>query len=551
MNMKPLLAAACQAGRLCLHLSESPFPAVIRFAGDYPIISKNHIITEHVVPDSLKTTPPEWAEETLRNNKFPENQLFVLIGFGCGYLTEIILSRMHHTSRLLVIEPEADVFMAAMDARKQGNVLRDGRAHFIVGDWAGGGREVIHRKIKHLFFAQPDLFVISLLATLPAIAISAKITQQFGLDIFNAFSAERAYRLTLKAKREEWTSNIAHNFHQGKSDNHIGLLRPPGCTERTEAYICGAGPTLEQSIKYIPKSAFVIAVDTAIPFILKYGIRPTITVCIDSERDCFEMATRGNMMCRHFVVSGSAARQWGRLRPANWIYWIWPPNLAAAHGMETMEKMPFVGGTACELARYMGFQTLYLLGFDFAFAGTKTHCEGMPEETQEKYRVLTGETKAAIRWESSVFGNDGQPHPTRPAFMTYLRCFEDWIRKHPEMKITNVNGLAKINSVECAKLQPCGESRLEHPLFDKMVSPMTYWLSRTEGDEAPAGKSLRLRLSGNFVSFMQNPSRGVFDYLLQDFYQEAMLHTDKLAALEMHWPEMRKRLVAWEDMKNG
>jgi uncharacterized Rossmann fold enzyme len=519
----------------------------IENVGGYPVLTigyppgyPTNILTEHVNPESLKATPPEWAEETLKDNKFPRNQLFVLFGFGCGYLAETILSKLHHSSRLLVIEPEAPIFLAAMNARKLTRILTDGRAYFIIGDKSPS---TIRKQLKALFVGQPCLNVISIKATLPAIALS-KINEELSLYVFNTFTAERSYTVTLNIKRDEWTRNLIKNFSDGQWDNHVGKLKD---RYRGSVCICGSGPTLEESAKLIPDRAFIIAVDTAVPFLLKNGLVPMSTVCVDSELDCFEMATQGDRTPnpkQGFVVAGNAHPNWGKYRPADWVYWIWPPTLVACHNMETMERMPFVGGTACELAKFMGFSELNLFGFDFAFKGTKTHCEGMPEETQKLYRNLTGESAAAVKWESSVLGNDGKQHPTRPAFVTYLLEFEEWVKRNPVLSVNNLCGLAKIkntgNRVSSLEWECLGGGWKDTPPFH---SESRYWLPSL------ADCILNRPAFDDFIGFH---GRGVFDYLLQDFYQEASLHTDKLAALKSMWPKMRKRLMEfWADFKPG
>ncbi|MCQ2981146.1 MAG: DUF115 domain-containing protein [Treponemataceae bacterium] len=198
-----------------------------------------------------------------------------------------------------------------------------------------------------------------------------------------------------------WNRNILQNFHLWctLSAEQKAFHWEKPATDR--CLIAAAGPTLNKSLASLSERSepdrWIIAVDTALPVLLKHGITPHMVVTIDPQ-----IASMRHFLSEQSVPSQTilaadlcgtpgAARLWAESgRPilffnenhplglycAQWVSPDTPPFLNISAGAGTVTH------SAVELAYQLGFSEVQLIGADFGFPGNQPYARGTYLEEQ-------------------------------------------------------------------------------------------------------------------------------------------------------------------------
>ncbi|NCN09881.1 MAG: DUF115 domain-containing protein [Leptospira sp.] len=185
-----------------------------------------------------------------------------------------------------------------------------------------------------------------------------------------------------------WTSNYFQNLLESDT---FRILKPDQFSPKLPAVFVGASSILEnqwESIRKYRNSIYLISSDTALKSILHLGIIPDAVISVDSSRGThfhlmeklppginiftwlggsrIQFYTRQNL---YLFLTNHPLDQWtaqiNRI-PDNWILNNPSRNIA---------------GLCISLARYLGFRSIYLAGFELKSQSDKTHVRGTGYES--------------------------------------------------------------------------------------------------------------------------------------------------------------------------
>ncbi|MEN9359285.1 MAG: hypothetical protein RL095_820 [Verrucomicrobiota bacterium] len=238
-------------------------------------------------------------------------------------------------------------------------------------------------------------------------------------------------QITVASFAEEWIQNGILNLRQICANPGVPSLRK--IFSGRAAFVLCAGPSLQESLPFIASlqdRALIIAVGTALAPALRAGIRPHLTIAVDSDPKVYLQFQRALPELPGYLVASQA------LFPP--ILDLYPGRLFTFGSGSLPEFSAWLarrghdcgglntGGTvalsALDLAYWSGCSRVAVFGLDLAFAedGT-THAAGSMYDQQ---RLRRGLVRIPGNWEPDV--------PTTRQFATYVQMLENYLQRMPD-----------------------------------------------------------------------------------------------------------------------
>ncbi len=255
-----------------------------------------------------------------------------------------------------------------------------------------------------------------------------------GASLQAEFAAFWRSKAALLSMGRLWTRNIFRNLAR------IEEIDPQPLPQFDRpAVICGAGPSLEDTLPFIVEERArlaVIAVDTALGSLVDAGIEPDLVVCLEGQAhnlpDFMPAASRHIALLADLSSHPSS---FGALKGRHHLSGvrITPgPFMArlADLGLPSLPCPPLgsVGVHAVHVAKKLCAGVLFATGLDFSFERGKTHCRGAPGLRAElacmtRFRRWPGQQGAAFR--PGVISLPGSDQLSDPILCAYAALLED------------------------------------------------------------------------------------------------------------------------------
>jgi hypothetical protein len=306
----------------------------------------------------------------------PAATAIVILGFGLGYGTEAARARFPDLP-LLVVEPNTEVFRAALSGRDLSLLLSD-RSVFL---HVGSTPETLAPLLESLPLAKPGFLRLRpALENDPAAYRAAE-------EVVRSWLLRRDINInTLNRFGRLWVRNLARNMRS--------FLEYPGVASLEDVFkgipalVVAGGPSLDsirRRLLELSRHVLVIAVNTALKPCLEEGVEPDFTVVVDPQYWAsryldWAPSTRGGL-----VVEPSANPRVFRRAHASYFLCssLFPlgETLEAAVGEKgKLGAGGSVATSAWDLARLLGANPVYTAGLDLGFPGMRTHCRGVYAE---------------------------------------------------------------------------------------------------------------------------------------------------------------------------
>jgi hypothetical protein len=364
----------------------------------------------------------------------PEATAVLAIGFGLGYGAEA--ARAAFPDRpLLVIEPDASVFRAALSCRDLRHLLEDPGLRLYLSPEADG----LPLALEALPLARPGyLRLRPALRASPGIYRAAEETIQSWLlrrDI-NANTLERFGRL--------WVRNICRNLRAFLEFPGVGSLE--GVCSGLPALVVAGGPSLDLVAEHLPalrERMLLVVVNTPLKPCRDRGVEPDFTVVVDPQYWASRyldwtaghqgvLVAEPSTCPRALRSEDSPVFLCGSLFPLG-------ETLEAAVGEKgRLGAGGSVSTSAWDLARLLGARPLYAAGLDLGFPGMRSHCRGVyPEDAA---RAASGRVRPLELWsfrtvrEIGLFrvrSAAGGTTVTDRRMLLYKWWFENQLRMRP------------------------------------------------------------------------------------------------------------------------
>lgn len=334
-----------------------------------------------------KFKPRDEAARILQKANLNADHIIVF-GLGLGYLLELVLAGKSQDTRVLLIEPQLEIF---------GHSLK-------TLDW----RQLFHREdFFYCLGADMNMVAASVRQFLdvPVFDTLEWVELPSEVRFLGAFFDEARKEIDneIKTLLYDFKTRVAEDSvvprNILKNINGILHTRPVKSLQKRfagkPAIIVSAGPSLDKNILFLKKianRAVIICVDTALKPLLKRGIQPHFTVTADpSYKNYLHLQGTENRI-GYFLVSdtGISSRVYDDFKRHMFSVSLGKPILKMIEEsigeIGEVEAWGSVISLALSFAIYMDCDPVVFLGQDFAFSGMRNHCRGTSwEDTWLEY----------------------------------------------------------------------------------------------------------------------------------------------------------------------
>ncbi|MCF2642425.1 motility associated factor glycosyltransferase family protein [Roseburia hominis] len=401
-----------------------------------------------------------------------------MIGLGNIHYLEELVKVADKNAVIMIYEPSFSIFYKVLEQVDIEKMFQDRMIVLCVeGINAEGYEKIIMQMLRGdrvavmQNFILPNYEVLFLEQVCAFIKCLDKLVKEYRMEVNTILRYT-----TVKADNIFHNVNYIRTGYQAIQLSDVLPLDVP-------AIVVSAGPSLNKNIHELKKAknrAFIIAVDTAIRPLLKEGIIPDMFAIVDGLKPlnlveleaCKEIPLITTDDAAKAVLEYHTGKKFFYNQGRRYINHLYSMNNKIYAGM-------VVGGSVATLALalscYVGFQTIILVGQDFAYTNNKSHADGTFKEIMDtldtsKYKMVEG------NYEKEV--------PTDIVLNDYRVWFEEfikhWRENGREIAVINATeGGAKIEGTEilalkdaiereCTKqvdIQSCFEQL--GPVFDK------------------------------------------------------------------------------------
>lgn len=372
---------------------------------------------------------------------FGDYQVICVFGLSDGRVIRELCRKCNGTQRLIIYEPDHENFLMAMEHFPLEDILEKEWVYLVV---EGINEERLHATLdgrigyeNHKLVSECILPAYDALYHMQQQEYSEKQLFCMKKHLFNMY--------TYVAYGAQTADNMLHNVPyllKGSSLNNLKSAIGAYDISEIPAIIVSAGPSLDKNIrqlKAVGNRAFIIGVDSALKALLREGVDFHIGISVDMRKNpaLFE----DERLAGYPFVVDTCCIPAITERNQNRLFFLDSVGFAgyteiikkkSKEGLGVLMSGGSVATSAFELAQYLGFKNIILIGQDLAYTGGKTHVSGFAEsEANERDEGMLTE----------VEGMDGT------MLRTDLQM--DYYRKWFEMKINrNAGKLTVYNATE-------------------------------------------------------------------------------------------------------
>lgn len=383
----------------------------------------------------------------------------VIMGMGLGYTIQTILTHKDLVQRLVVFESEAWIFKLAMEARDMTGVLSDPRLLI------GVGREPDIPRI--LAQAQRALQVEDI-HLMKQQVLNELWPEAYERIHKQAFAEISRYNIEGGTLSKHGMDIMSNRLSMLTSVHHNQMLESlEGKFADVPAFVVAAGPSLDKNMAVLKKAkgkGVIICVDTALPNLLRNGIKPDFVTCLDFLEFTYEKISgqADYFSGISLICMGSATWKVSKLIPADQVYWCFPASpidrwLCNAMGGSLVTPG---AGTVAHVnliaARILGCSEIIFVGQDLAYSENHFYTDNVVLSEHDDIRKRIESKADDIMW---VEGNAGKNVPTSRQFYSHISTFEAMIEGMISQPCINTSiGGAKIRGTQVMSLKKAVES---------------------------------------------------------------------------------------------
>ena len=359
---------------------------------------------------------------------------YVIYGIGLAYLVEALLETTTDEA-IVVVEADLRMLAAALSTRLMDKLL-------------------MHPRLRLMIAPSPAEFTqfLSGLRTRRATALGLPGTTGPDHEYYHGIEhARRRYierqevnSNTLRRFGRRWVRNLAANA--GRLATARRVAEWENVFRGTPATVCAGGPSLDEALPAIPDLAartVVIAVDTAVPPLLRVGVEPDFIVVVDPQY--WNTRHVDNLDLSHSLVIGESATHPRSFRVLERPVFLCSSLFPLGRFLEAA-RTPFgslgTGGsvttTAWDFARHVGADPIYLAGLDLGYPGFQTHVTGSLFE--ERSHTIADRIQPAEGLQVSYI-EGGRPYFTRANDGSQvlsdqrMAVYKDWFALQQELPL--------------------------------------------------------------------------------------------------------------------
>ncbi|TGK82127.1 DUF115 domain-containing protein [Leptospira noumeaensis] len=384
-------------------------------------------------------------------------RIYLLFGAGLGYIIPYLIEREKVT--IIWMEPHTFFISEAFQIFDFSKPLLEGKLVIITGE---GMEEQLSDAVKGK-------------GTHPISFVPHRGAWQWRESdyIKLRYTAEQMFHkkdvnlATLTRFEKIWAKNICYNLPELSKFRPVSVLF--GIAEGISIVVCGAGPSLSESIPELRKyrnQFLLLAVDTALPILTSFGVDPDLIFSVDPQalNSQYLEDYTGNGILIFDPTSTYLSLRLDKGPNKGFVTSSPFPliGLLERTGISEIGSVPFGGSVstnAASLATLMGAKSIYLVGQDLSFTKGLAHSKGAVLEERlnylesRKFRREKHNYKQLFALpQKKVTGNLGETYITNEKMLIFKKWFEDHAKENPWTNLTKFG----------AKLEG-----ISHSLFEK------------------------------------------------------------------------------------
>lgn len=394
-------------------------------------------------------TPERDGERFFHENRIDGCDFYILLGMGLGYHVFPFL-REEEVRRVVVLEPIESLSSCVENVERVRELLRHKKLKVYTGERAKHFVNEIGRRYDYLFYSK-----IKVLSYEPLKKLFFEEYNQLEKGIAKALASLTNDGLTIGRFAKVWINNFYRNI-QGLKE--IELVSSLYNGWKGTAVVTGAGPSLDENLTDIRRSRrdlFLIATDASLKPLMGRGIKPDLIITLDPQSSVFlhfsglcrddikNIPVVMNLLCNPMVF---------KLFNTRYIYFTLHPtsslfDAVLKGGGEMLLNFRSVSSLALRVATLMGFEDIYISGFDFSFPMMRVYARnsffyesGMARGNRFA-PYLNPEGEMLKRNHQTIDGYERQALRTSPNLLEYLREIEGAVitKKGRRVRLFNWN----------------------------------------------------------------------------------------------------------------
>ncbi|WP_296668041.1 MULTISPECIES: 6-hydroxymethylpterin diphosphokinase MptE-like protein [unclassified Treponema] len=444
---------------------ETEKPCLVKAGQGFSVLYKNRFLYS-------KYSPQKAIEQTVANLDILPQTLILCFSPCLWYGLKELLTKIPKDSLILGIEADKKLFELA---EKKLNEIK----------------KSCHQDSKKILLTSPSK-IEALIKTLPHFRRTVSIEMSGGTFFYKTLYSQTALfsqnfiasfwknRITLVKMGRLFCKNFFRNLREIPAEQSIPhcspfFLRPFivfGAGESTETFL------LSVSKKTLQKCT-VLAVDAALPVLLKHKIQPDFIIAVESQL-AIEKAYIGANKTKAAIISDLASRP-AVLRHTKGRHLYFYSEFSESEFLKSAEskgilpaKIPplgSVGLTAVYLALFMRFDSnvpVFVTGLDFSYSLGFTHARGAPAHTA---RLISSNRFKPVENYDAAFKADAKTVPgkngtviTDTALKNYAALFVNYFKDSKKLYDAGFSGLnLSLPSVTTEQIenfcQPLGQKK--------------------------------------------------------------------------------------------
>jgi hypothetical protein len=381
--------------------------------------------------------PPRDASLQVEREIDAEATAVIVLGFGLGYCVEAARRRLP-LAPLLVVEPDARIFQAALGARDFSKLLSDPRLIVHVG----GEPEGLAGLLLGMPLARP-----AFLRLRPEVERDPA-PYRAAEEVVHSWILRRDINVnTLNRFGRLWVRNLCRNMQAFLDCPGIGALEARFAG--IPALLVAGGPSLDALLPHLREAsrrALIVAVNTPLRPCRDAGVEPDFTVVVDPQYWAsryldWTASDSGVVVAEPSAHPRVFRRPGARFFLCSSLFPLGETLETAVGAKGKLGAGGSVATSAWDLARLLGAAPVYTAGLDLGFPGLRTHCKGVYVEESwlagsGRLATVEGSSFRSLR-EIGLFpvrSASGGFTMTDRRMLLYKWWFENQLSMRPDME---------------------------------------------------------------------------------------------------------------------
>lgn len=413
--------------------------------------------------------PDKEAERFAAGIEVEPGTVLIVNGLGLGYFVEALLAKVDEKVPLFIIEPDRELFYAAMKIKDLRPIITCSQVYIFVGD-----SENDVRTSFYYFFDAARYSDIRTIGLSGHQTVYSDFFRKISRLAWDALNVKLLNLVTVIKLGPDMMTNGILNLV--KYYTHPGVNTLFNQFKDVPAIVVSAGPSLNKNIHLLKEAkgkALIIAVGTAVKALQKQGIEPDFIVTIDPHLLNYEHFKGVNTKDAALIVDLQAHHliledyQGPMFVAGDKTLLKWFGNSFEYKGY--MESGGSVANSAFSMAYNMGANPIVLVGQDLAY-GRDGHSHAHGTNYQDTVVSFSDEDLSAGPDFLKVKANDGGQVITNRSFYQFMYFFEHWIRSYSDRKYINATeGGAYIEGTQVATLREVVDQYCQNTVDIKTV----------------------------------------------------------------------------------